>query len=156
MVTCLDHSEHVRRYDPSLCILILFSPYDSYVPDGTHASASLFSIQRDPRYFHPLPDQFWPDRWLVQDEYELPSGQVISKDELIHNRNAFVPFSAGMRSCAGKSVAVMEMRAVLCALVQKFEVSKAPDYSLDDWERNLRDIFITSCGPLMVKFKARY
>ena len=113
-------------------------------------------MQRDPRYFYPLPDTFWPDRWLEQETYELPSGQVISKDQLIHNKNVFNPFSAGTRSCVGKSVAVLEMRAVLCALVQKFDISKAPDFNLDSWEESLRDIFITACGPLMLQFKARY
>lgn len=113
-------------------------------------------MHRDPRYFYPLPETFWPDRWLNEATYTLPTGDVITKDKLIHNRNVFVPFSFGLRSCAGKSVAVLEMRAVLCALVQKFDVTKAPEYKLDDWEKDLRDVFITSCGPLTVELNPRY
>lgn len=113
-------------------------------------------MQRDPRYFHPLPDTYWPDRWLEQDTYVLPTGEVITKDKLIHNRNVFVPFSYGLRTCVGKNIAWLEMRAILCALVQKFEITKDPGYDLDDWERDMRDVFVTACGPLMVQVKARY
>ncbi|THH23060.1 hypothetical protein EUX98_g8119 [Antrodiella citrinella] len=157
-------NEALRLYPPVLTGLqrkidtgtggSLIGPY--YIPDGTHACAHNFSMQRDPRYFYPLPDQFWPDRWLVQDSYELPSGQVISKEKLIHNREVFVPFSLGMRSCAGKSIAMLEMRAMLCALLQKYDFAKAPNYNMDDWEKSVRDIFVTSCGPLMVTVKARF
>lgn len=113
-------------------------------------------MHRDPRYFYPLPDEFWPDRWLVQDKYTLPSGEVITKDQLIHDKTVFVPFSIGMRSCPGKSIAMLEMRAVLCALVQKFEVTIAPGFALKEWEGDMRDAFITFLGPLMVNVKARY
>lgn len=113
-------------------------------------------MQRDPRYFYPIPDEFWPDRWLDQHSYELPSGQVIPKNELIHNRSVFLPFSAGMRSCVGKNIALLEMRAVLCATLQKFDIAKAPGYDLDDWERDMRDSFVATCGPLMVVLKSRY
>jgi len=127
-----------------------------YVPDDTHVLAHNFTMQRDPRYFYPLSDQYWPDRWLAQETYELPCGQVISRNELIHNKTVFVPFSLGTRSCAGKSIAIMQMRAIVCALVQKYEFTKAPDYNLDEWEEKIRDIFVTSCGPLMVTLKARF
>ena len=113
-------------------------------------------VQRDPRCFYPLPDVFWPDRFLTQDTYELPSGQVISKDELVHNRSALFPFSAGVRSCVGKSLAWLEMRAVLCAVLHKFEVAKAPGFELENWEEDLQDKFITVCGPLMVVLKTRH
>ncbi|KAH8103349.1 high nitrogen upregulated cytochrome P450 monooxygenase 1 [Cristinia sonorae] len=132
----------------------MLGPY--YVPDGTNASVNLFSLQRDPRHFYPLPDEFWPDRWLTQDTYRLPTGDVISKEELIHDKSVFLPFATGIRSCVGKNLAILEMRAVLCALIQKFDFSVAPGYDLASWEREVRNIFITACGPLMVNVKSRY
>ena len=119
-------------------------------------------MQRDPRYFYPLPKRFWPYRWLTQDTYTLPTGSgsgtssTITKDQLIHNKNVFVPFSLGTRNCAGKSIAVVEMRAAVCALVQKFDIEKAEGYDLASWEKSLRDTFVTQSGPLMMVFKLRY
>jgi len=127
-----------------------------YVPDGTQVSAHLATMQRDARYFYPLPDEFWPDRFLISDTYELPSGQVIPHDKVVLNRNVFLPFSTGLRACPGKSLALVEMRAVVCAVLQRFELSKAPNFDLDDWEKSLRDDFVASSGPLMVRICARY
>ncbi|TCD71818.1 hypothetical protein EIP91_003161 [Steccherinum ochraceum] len=155
-------NEAMRLYPPVLTGLqkLVTSPTmidTHYVPAGSLVYAHHFTIHRDSRYFYPVPDEFWPDRWLVQDTYTvLPSGEVIPHDQLIHNRNVFVPFSIGTRICAGKSIAYLEMRAVLCALIQMFDVTKAPGFALDQWEDNVKDMFITFLGPLMVNIKAKY
>lgn len=128
----------------------------SYIPEGTIVTVNNLAMQRDARYFYPLPETYWPDRWLTQDTYTLPTGGVIPKSKLTHNRNVFVPFSLGLRSCVGKNVAWLEMRAILCALVQKFDITRVPEYDLDDWEKSMRAVFITAYGPLMGQFKARY
>ena len=82
------------------------------MPSHTAVSVPIYSIQRDPRCFSPLPNEFWPDRWLTQDSYELPNGQKISSIQLVHNRNAFIPFSFGPANCVGKNLALMELRAI--------------------------------------------
>lgn len=51
---------------------------------------------------------------------------------------------------------MVEMRAAVCALVQKFDIEKAEGYDLDSWEKSLRDTFVTASGPLMMVFKPRY
>jgi len=126
-----------------------------YVPEETQVSAHLLSTQRDPRYFGPLPDTFWPDRWLSQDTYVLPSGSPITKDQLTTNKNVFHPFSMGPQNCAGKAIALMEMRAVLCAIVRNFDMVPAEGFRLESWEENLIDVYITHSGPLFVSLTAR-
>lgn len=118
-------------------------------------SAHLPLIQRDPRYFYPIPNQFWPDRFLSQEAYALPSGDVITKDQLIHERSLFLPFSAGPQNCAGRAIALQEMRAVLVAVYKLFEVQKMDGFELGTWEKNVKDFYITHRGPLMVNLKAR-
>ena len=120
----------------------------SFVPEDTQVLVHTYSLHRNPQEFSPLPDTFWPDRWLTQDTYVLPGGDVIHKDQVVTNRAAFVPFSLGPQNCVGKALAQVEMRAVTAALVQRFDVHKAKEYDLDSWEKSLVDVYITLRGPL--------
>ncbi len=43
---------------------------------------------------------------------------------------AFVPFSAGPRSCIGNKFAMVEMKAVLSALVQQFAFEEIPGFTV--------------------------
>lgn len=133
----------------------LTSYLTSFVPGGTQVSVHLTSLHRNPQEFSPLTNTFWPDRWLAQETYTLPGGEVISKDQVVTNRAAYIPFSTGPQNCAGKALALAEMRAVFAAVMQKFEVRKAKDYDLDDWEKKLIDVYITLRGPLPVVLTAR-
>lgn len=112
-------------------------------------------MQRDPRYFYPLPDVFWPDRWLEQTQYTLPSGEIINSEQLIVNRECFVPFSVGPQNCAGRNLAWMELRAVTCWLFQKLDFDVAKGYKLEEWEHNIKDFYVTSVGKLPVRVRAR-
>lgn len=107
-----------------------------------------YSLHRDSRSFSPLPDTFWPERWLTQDTYTLPSGEALDRAHVTTNRAAFVPFSLGPQNCAGRALAMLEMRAVACGLLQRFALRPAPGFDLDEWERNLKDVYITITGPL--------
>ncbi|TCD67925.1 hypothetical protein EIP91_011789 [Steccherinum ochraceum] len=126
-----------------------------FVPEDTQVSAHLPLLQRDPRYFYPLPDQFWPDRFLSQETYTLPSGDTIRQDQLILERNLFQPFSTGPQNCAGRAIAQQEMRAVVCAILKKFNVEKAEGFDLNTWEKNVADYYVSHRGRLMVKLTAR-
>lgn len=118
-------------------------------------SAHLFSLMRDPRYFNPIPDEFWPDRWLVRDTYTLPSGQAIPSSQVLITKGIFIPFSMGSQNCAGKNVAMMEMRAMLSGVIQKFDVAVAKEYRLSSYEEKIVDMYITHRGPLPVILTAR-
>ena len=58
-------------------------------------------------------------------------------------------------NCAGKSLALQELRTVVCSLLQKFEFEFAHDWDPRDWEKNLRDHFIMVKGRLPVTAKVR-
>lgn len=114
-----------------------------------------YVIHRDPQHFSPMPNTFWPDRWLSQDKYVLPSGDVIPDEQVVTSRDLFVPFSQGPMVCAGKNVAMAEMRAVMCALLQQFEVKIADQSCLDTWESKIYEVFTTKRGTLPVYITAR-
>lgn len=127
-----------------------------FVPEGTQVSVHQYSLHRDPHYFNPLPDVYWPDRWLTQETYTLPTGDNIPANQLILDKGSFIPFSIGSQNCAGKAVALLEMRAVLCAFLQRFEVKRAEDVKLEAWEDGIEDCYITRCiGSLVVNLHPR-
>lgn len=127
----------------------------SVVPAHTAVSVNTYSLHRDPRYFYPLPDTFWPDRWLVKDSYVVPTGQKIMAEQLIHNRNAFIPFSFGPANCVGKNLALLEIRAVTCSFIRRFDMKAAEGYDLSKWEDSLLDYGVTTRGSLLVRLTVR-
>jgi cytochrome P450 len=84
-----------------------------------------------------MPDKFWPERWLTS-----------AVDVPIHNASAFMPFSIGPANCAGKAMALQELRMVVCAIVQRFDLRFADGYRVEDWEETLRDWFVLGKGKL--------
>ncbi|KIP10629.1 hypothetical protein PHLGIDRAFT_495533, partial [Phlebiopsis gigantea 11061_1 CR5-6] len=127
-----------------------------YVPNGTILSVHIYSLHRNAAEFSPIPDTFWPDRWLDQDTYILPNGDTAQKASIVLNRAAFIPFSTGPQNCAGKALPLLELRAVVCAIVASFDIGKDATYNLDSWEINIRDFFVTLRGPLFVRIDVRH
>lgn len=115
----------------------------------------MYTIQRDPQHFSPIPNTFWPERWLSQEKFILPSGDVIPSEQVVTDREMFMPFSQGPMVCAGKNVALTEMRAVVCALVQEFDFKVVDQKSLDTWEDEIFEMFTTKRGTLPVHISAR-
>ena len=126
-----------------------------FIPEGTQVSPWAYAVHRDPQHYSPLTETFWPDRWLTQEKYVLPSGEVISQDKVITNREVFIPFSLGPMVCVGKNVALMEIRAVLCAIVRRFDIEVADQASFDNYENEIYEIFTTKRGPLPVRLRTR-
>ena len=111
--------------------------------EGTAIQIPPYVIHRDARYFSPNPDKFWPDRWLKRDF------------DIVIERNAFIPFSTGPANCAGKPLAMMELRLVTCLLVRTFELSFEDGYDPSRWEEELVDRFVMLKGKLPVKLQKR-
>jgi len=120
---------------------------EHFIPEGTSVIFPAYVMHRDPRYFSPFPDRFWPERWLQ-------SGSTSDKGTL--NTNAFIPFSYGPRNCVGKRLAIVEMQMVVALLVQRFDFSVAADYDLNKWEGAMEDWFVITVGELPVKLTPRY
>ena len=106
----------------------------SYIPDGTNVSVHFWSLHRDPRNFS-HPDSFYPDRWLIAE------GLQESTEKLVHNPNAYVPFSFGPANCVGKNLAMQEIRMVMCALLQRFRIVRGEGWDERRVEAEYKDYF---------------
>jgi cytochrome P450 len=78
------------------------------IPAGCDVGVPLYSIHHDARYYT-SPFEYRPERWLVDDG----TGSVERA------RSVFNPFSLGMRSCLGKSLATTEMALTTATLLFK-------------------------------------
>ncbi|KZP07807.1 cytochrome P450 [Athelia psychrophila] len=120
-------------------------PY--YIPPGQQVITHFFSIHHNPAYFTD-PDAFVPDRWL-------PASAFASAPAVKHDVTAFNPFSFGPMACVGKNLAMVELRAVTCALAQKFDMGRPEGFTVGEWERGLGDAFVVTRPPLMLKLQTR-
>ena len=105
-----------------------------------------YVLHRDPRYFFPRPDEFWPDRWILE---------ALDSQELVLDRNAFVPFSMGPANCAGKPLAMLELRVVLSLFIMHFDMEFDDSFNPKTWIESLKDHFVLENGKLMVKLRVR-
>ncbi|KAL1951367.1 hypothetical protein VTO73DRAFT_516 [Trametes versicolor] len=121
----------------------------SYIPEGTITTVHMYSIQRDPRNFSPLPDSFWPERWILAGSGDARSAKIV------HNPAAFFPFSFGPSNCAGKGLALQEMRMVVTLMMQKLDLRLADGFDAASYESLLLDYLILSRPPLPVVVKPR-
>ncbi|KAG8542161.1 hypothetical protein GDO81_027326 [Engystomops pustulosus] len=88
-----------------------------FIPKGTIIFPLLHSVLRDKAYFK-KPDEFYP-------EHFLDSKGHFKKNE------AFIPFSIGKRSCAGETLAKMELFLFFTTLLQNFTFQPTPGAKLD-------------------------
>ncbi|CAK7226459.1 hypothetical protein SBRCBS47491_006239 [Sporothrix bragantina] len=81
-------------------------------PAGTVLSVPTFSIHHSTEIWGPDAMEFNPDRW----------------DNLTpRQKNAFIPFSYGPRSCVGRNVAEMEMKLIIATWVRRYNVKLLQD-----------------------------
>ncbi|XP_075197730.1 putative inactive cytochrome P450 2G1, partial [Anomaloglossus baeobatrachus] len=77
-----------------------------FIPKGATVITLIHSALRDKDYFE-KPEEFYP-------EHFLDSAGNFKKNE------AFIPFSIGKRSCAGETLAKMEIFIFFTSLLQNF------------------------------------
>ncbi|KAL0580842.1 hypothetical protein V5O48_001133, partial [Marasmius crinis-equi] len=115
-----------------------------FVSEETAVNIAPYAIHRDPRYFSPDPDRFWPDRWLAE-----------KKENVELDQAAFIPFSVGPMNCVGKALAQVELRAVIATLVQCYDMNLEEGWDRTRWEEDLEDFFVFRKGALPVKLQRR-
>ncbi|GMH23955.1 hypothetical protein Nepgr_025798 [Nepenthes gracilis] len=114
---------------------------DGYsIPPGTDIFISVYNLHRSP-YFWDHPDDFEPERFLVQRKIEDIEGWAgfdparspgaLYPNEVISDFS-FLPFGGGPRKCIGDQFALMESTIALAMLLQKFDVElKGPPESVE-------------------------
>ncbi|MEE6507531.1 hypothetical protein FKM82_025297 [Ascaphus truei] len=83
-----------------------------FLPKGTYIIPLLASVLQDKAHFE-KPEEFYPQHFLDTE------GNFIRKE-------AFMPFSAGKRACAGENLARMELFLFFTRLLQKFTFRPPP------------------------------
>ncbi|XP_050959319.1 cytochrome P450 2K6-like isoform X1 [Labeo rohita] len=89
-----------------------------FIKKGTTVVTLLTTVLRDETEWE-TPNTFNPGHFLNK------QGQFVKKD-------AFMPFSAGRRSCLGESLARMELFLIITSLLQHFRFTPPPGVSEDD------------------------
>ncbi|KAG6853238.1 hypothetical protein C0991_005825 [Blastosporella zonata] len=126
-----------------------------YIPEGTSTGIHTYTMQRDPRYFF-MSERYLPERWLpAERQIELEPEIFKHRERVIHNVNAFLPFSYGPADCVGKRFAMQELRAVTCAVLQHFTLQFAKGYDKASWESDLCDFFVLKKPTLPIVFTPR-
>ncbi|KAF2496864.1 cytochrome P450 [Lophium mytilinum] len=75
-----------------------------YIPGDINISIPAYALSHDPRCFE-QPDEFIPERWTT-------------RPELTINKAGSMPFMTGPYDCAGKKLAMMELRSVVAKIVK--------------------------------------
>lgn len=91
---------------------------DKCIPAGSVLRIHVKGIHSNPKHWH-NPDTFDPTRFMSKD----------------WNKNAFIPFSDGIRACIGKRFAIIEATTVLSSIVKKYIITLANE--LDDEKKML-------------------
>ncbi|KAJ2934634.1 hypothetical protein H1R20_g2468, partial [Candolleomyces eurysporus] len=124
-----------------------------FIPEGTAVNISPFTLHRDSRYFSPSPEAFIPERWLANSEGMFTT-----------NREAFIPFSYGPANCAGKPLAIIELRYIVAILIRSFDIYHAGckdatpevlEAKAESWVNALKDRFVFGKGELLVEIVSR-
>uniref|UniRef100_A0A8C6V3B3 Uncharacterized protein n=1 Tax=Naja naja TaxID=35670 RepID=A0A8C6V3B3_NAJNA len=89
-----------------------------FIPKGMYILPLLTSVLRDESQWE-KPHEFYPEHFLDS------QGKFVKRD-------AFMPFSAGQRVCAGENLAKMEVFLFFTSLLQKFTFHPPPGTSKDD------------------------
>ncbi|KAI9068087.1 high nitrogen upregulated cytochrome P450 monooxygenase 2 [Trametes sanguinea] len=135
------------------------------VPGGTTVILPPYTLHRDPRNFSPFPEDFWPERWLIAAQHtSLENALAGSSHKLadasplqfVHNEAAFMPFSYGPANCVGKQLAMQEMRTVMTALIQRFDLQLRDGWDVREYDKGFKDYYVTTRPEVPVMLQARF
>ena len=73
----------------------------------------------------------------------------------MHNTAAFIPFSYGPENCAGRTLAMAELRVITVLMMRYFDIKLADGYDPADWQRDLEDWYVMSVGRVPVRLSVR-
>jgi cytochrome P450 len=120
------------RYTSKECELAGFNlPKDAMIFVSSYVSHRICDIYEDPLRFD-------PQRW----------------EKISPTPYEYVGFGAGAHSCLGRNLALLEMKVILCMLIQRFRLNLVSGSKID---RGMRISFVPKQGmPMHVKTPSKY
>ncbi|KAI1826860.1 cytochrome P450 [Xylaria intraflava] len=106
-----------------------------YFPPGTILSVPTYTIHHSKEIWGDDADDFRPERW---------------ETATARQRNAFIPFSYGPRSCVGRNVAEMEMKMIAATWMRRYDVFLRQDVM------ETREGFLRKPLALEIGFRRRF
>ncbi|MQL78732.1 hypothetical protein Taro_011169 [Colocasia esculenta] len=94
-----------------------------HVPAGTRLLTNLWKLHRDPRVWGSDPEEFRPERFLVNGE---AAGMDVRGQQF-----EYLPFGSGRRICPGITFALQVMQLTMARLVHGFEMGTPDGEALD-------------------------
>jgi fatty acid omega-hydroxylase len=119
-------SEALRLY-PSVPSDLKHVLADDVLPDGNRVrkgqklAYQIYTMGRMESIWGPDCESFRPERWLSDEDSETPSLRCVSPF-------LFTAFNAGPRTCLGKEIAYLLMKAVASAVLYNYRIVLVPGY----------------------------
>uniref|UniRef100_A0A1Y1MBZ7 Cytochrome P450 n=1 Tax=Photinus pyralis TaxID=7054 RepID=A0A1Y1MBZ7_PHOPY len=107
---------------------------------GTICVIPVHAIHMDQRYY-PNPKKFDPDRFSAVNKQTLTPF-------------AYLPFGAGPKGCIGTRFALLEVKLVLCAILNKFDIIPVPETKIPVVTKR-RSLFLGAEGGMWLGLKKR-
>ncbi|KAH8594186.1 cytochrome P450 [Bisporella sp. PMI_857] len=112
-----------------------------YIPGNTTVAIPQYSLHRLESCFE-KPNEFIPERWTT-------------KPHLIKDIRAWIPFNAGIHTCVGKYLGLMELRYFTAVVFSKYDIAFAPGEDNHDVQGKMTDTFTVEPGQLKVVLTER-
>jgi cytochrome P450 len=122
-----------------------------FIPESTQIWIGQHVLMSDERCF-PRAAEFLPERWMDQDTKESGNGNGLIKD-----RRAWIPFGYGAHACAGRALAMEELKLIVARIVRDFDIRFGEDqtFHYDEWAKNWKDFFLTVIEQIDLRFMPR-
>ncbi|KAK6330815.1 hypothetical protein TWF718_003014 [Orbilia javanica] len=105
------------------------------LPAHTQVYVPVLTLMTSEKYFEKA-EEYIPERWT-------------EKEEMVKDKRAYIPFGYGIRACAGKQLAINELKLVVARIVTGFEVEG------EDTETEWKDYGMVRLGEWKGRFKSR-
>jgi cytochrome P450 len=109
-----------------------------FIPGDTIVSVPAYTIHRDPRYWENALE-FKPERWEAMNPEKVP----------------WIPFTRGQFACAGRNLALMELRMVLSRIALRYNMAVTPGVDEEKFDKEAKDTFTLNVPELPIVFTCR-
>ncbi|KAK6522202.1 hypothetical protein TWF281_002769 [Arthrobotrys megalospora] len=106
------------------------------LPAYTQVYVPTLTLMTDEKYFEKA-EEFIPERWT-------------DREEMVKDKRAYVPFGYGIHACAGRQLAINELKLVVARVVAGFEVESG-----DEEDTEWKDYGMVRVGEWKGRFKSR-